>query len=263
MAELKCSMRIKVLAVIFLSSLLGVSCSGKGDTPPGFYRVSRVIDGDTIELAGGSRVRYIGVNTPETTVKKGREWIYSPRPFALEALSFNRSILGTGKITLEFDEQKKDTYGRILAYVRNEQGQFVNEELIGAGLAYVYTFYPNTKYVRSLSLAQEQAVNDEKGIWLDARRMLEREEGRGMVVEGVVNSVEPAGRYLIFRVAGPDDNMFRGLFPLRNLPMFEELGIDPFEHYKGKRVVFTGISRGGSSFYIDNPYQIRGTGSGS
>ncbi len=86
------------------------------------FVVSRVIDGDTIELADGITIRYIGVNTPEVG-----------QPGAEEATEANRALVEGKKVRLEYDVQKQDKYGRTLAYVYLEDGTFVNAELVKNG----------------------------------------------------------------------------------------------------------------------------------
>lgn len=105
------------------------------------YQVARVIDGDTIKLSNGDRVRYIGINTPETKhPRKGVEY------FGPEASAFNKKLVGGKKVRLEFDVQRRDRYGRLLAYVYLLDGTFVNLELVRQGFAQVSTFPPNVKH---------------------------------------------------------------------------------------------------------------------
>lgn len=122
--------------------------------------VSRVIDGDTIVLSGGERVRYIGVNTPEIHhLQKGVEY-YGP-----EAANFNRKLVSGKKVRLEFDEEKFDKYGRTLAYVYLEDGTFVNAELVRQGYARTMTIQPNTKYADLFKRLQEEARTKKLGLW--------------------------------------------------------------------------------------------------
>ena len=88
-----------------------------------FYLVTKVIDGDTVELSSGEKLRYIGIDTPE---KK--------EPFYSEAKNYNRRLLEGKKIKIELDVQENDKYGRLLGYVYVD-GIFVNAEMLKAGLA--------------------------------------------------------------------------------------------------------------------------------
>ena len=132
-----------LLHLLFLVLTLLYGCSSGASVNDGFYNINRIIDGDTIELSNGSKVRYIGINTPETRKKISGEWIFSPERFSVKAKNFNDALLSDRKIKLVLDKEKTDTYGRMLAYVYLENGKMVNAELIKNGLATVYTFYPN------------------------------------------------------------------------------------------------------------------------
>ena len=118
------------------------------------FFVSRIIDGDTIELANGITIRYIGVNTPEVG-----------QPGAEEATEANRALVEGKKLRLEYDVQKQDKYGRTLAYVYLEDGTFVNAELVRMGYAQVSTYPPNVKYVDTFIEYQWEALTAKRGMW--------------------------------------------------------------------------------------------------
>src|SRR3954467_6321127 len=106
-------------------ALLG-SDGGAGGSEGGVVRVQRVVDGDTIVLAGGERVRYIGVDTPES-VKPGTP----VQCFAKAASHFNARLVEGKRVRLRYDAEHQDRYGRTLAYVyREADGLFVNAELV-------------------------------------------------------------------------------------------------------------------------------------
>ncbi|MFH0772314.1 MAG: thermonuclease family protein [Candidatus Omnitrophota bacterium] len=115
--------------------------------------VRRVIDGDTIVLANGERVRYIGIDTPE----KGR-------PYYWEATKENERLVSGKKVELEFDTSREDKYGRTLAYVRID-GSFVNAELVKNGYAMMFTFPPNVRYAKMFLALQQEAIRDKRGLW--------------------------------------------------------------------------------------------------
>ncbi|MBI2069362.1 MAG: thermonuclease family protein [Elusimicrobia bacterium] len=116
--------------------------------------VREAIDGDTIILSDGTRVRYIGVDTPE-----------KDRPYYQEATDFNRSMVAGRKIRLEYDIEKTDAYGRHLAYVYLKDGTFVNAELLKQGYAYVYTIPPNLKHTEQFVKFQRRAREEKAGLW--------------------------------------------------------------------------------------------------
>jgi len=128
----------------------------------GTYRVERVVDGDTLLLANGARVRLQGVDTPET-VKPN----HPVEPFGPEATEFTRRFVagGNGTVRLQFDRERLDKYGRFLAYVWVGD-RMLNEELVRAGLAtaelgYRYSSAMKTRFRR----AEEEAKDAARGIW--------------------------------------------------------------------------------------------------
>ena len=125
-------------------------------------RVTRVIDGDTIEVRIGRRrdeVRYIGVDTPETVKPGTPVQCYGPR-----ASSFNHGLLEGRRVRLVLGAERRDVYGRLLAYVHLGR-LFVNAELVRRGLARTLTIPPNDLHAplfRSLELA---AGRRGAGLW--------------------------------------------------------------------------------------------------
>lgn len=129
-------------------------------------RVARVIDGDTIELETGEKVRYIGVDTPETK--------HPSKPvqcFGREAAQKNKELVEGKEVLLEKDVSETDRYGRLLRYIylpnpeATDEAIFVNELLIEQGFAQVITYPPDVKYHTLLLQAQKQAQSEEKGLW--------------------------------------------------------------------------------------------------
>lgn len=125
-----------------------------------FYKVARVVDGDTIQLDNGEKVRYIGVDTPETKhPRKPVEY------FGKEASAKNKNLVGGKKVRLEFDVQKRDRYRRLLAYVYLDDGTFVNAELVSLGYAKVWTIPPNVRYQELFIQLQREAQKAKRGLW--------------------------------------------------------------------------------------------------
>jgi len=129
----------------------------------GPYTVTRVVDGDTIVVSykgTEEKVRLIGVDTPESVSPDASK----NTPYGKIASDFTTSQLTNQKITLEFDVQTRDKYGRLLSYVYLD-GQMFNKILLQTGHAAVATFPPNVKYVEDF-LALEKAAQAQKvGIW--------------------------------------------------------------------------------------------------
>lgn len=127
--------------------------------------VSRVVDGDTVEIDpavnGYSEVRLIGVDTPET--KDPSEGV---EPYGPESSNYATSVLEGEEVELEFDEEREDQYGRLLAYVylAGDEDMF-NAELVEGGYAQAYTVDPNARYEERFASFQEDARDAEIGIW--------------------------------------------------------------------------------------------------
>ncbi len=130
-----------------------------------WHRVKAVIDGDTLLLADNRFVRYIGINSPEIAHKDK-----PGEPFGEAATRHNIKLIGSGRVQLEVDRQKYDHYGRLLAYVYNEQGVMVNRAMIAAGMAYCLYKKPNLRYTEDLLDTQRKAMNAAMGIWMKLGR---------------------------------------------------------------------------------------------
>lgn len=124
------------------------------------YRVRWVVDGDTIVLAEGHNVRYIGINAPELARDD-----HMGESYAEEAKRFNARMVMQKKVQLEFDIEPNDRFQRRLAYVFLKDGTFVNAELLSQGYAYLLYIRPNVKYLDVLLAAQRAAMSAKRGIW--------------------------------------------------------------------------------------------------
>ena len=118
-----------------------------------------MIDGDTIELEGGERVRLIGVNTPETVDPR--------RPverFGKEASAFTRRLAEGKAVRLEYDSETRDPYGRTLAYIYLPDGTLLNAEIIRQGYGFAYTRFAYRREQEFVGLERE-AREQERGLW--------------------------------------------------------------------------------------------------
>jgi len=119
-------------------------------------RVTQVIDGDTITIEGGYRVRYIGIDTPETYPKI--------EDFGVEAWQANRQLVEGKVVRLERDISETDKYGRLLRYVYVDD-IFVNAELVIQGLAQAKAYPPDIKYQGYLEKLEMAARQASRGMW--------------------------------------------------------------------------------------------------
>lgn len=128
-------------------------------------RVTNVVDGDTIRI-GEERIRLIGVDTPETR-KPGTP----VQCFGKKATAFAKRLVAGRAVTLELDVERRDRYGRLLAYVRRkEDGLFLNAELVARGYAQVLTVPPNVRYAERFLELQRRARDRGLGLWRECAR---------------------------------------------------------------------------------------------
>ncbi len=135
-----------------------------GSVAPGYYRVIRFDDGDTItiDMNGKSeKIRFVGVDTPETQ---------DPRKpvqcFGHAASEFTKNLVGNNPVRLESDElsSNRDRYNRLLRYVYLPDGQLVQAEIIREGYGFAYLSFPFTKSEEFRALATQARIEN-KGLW--------------------------------------------------------------------------------------------------
>ncbi len=118
-----------------------------------------MVDGDTIEIEGGKKVRYIGINTPELHhPQKGVEC------FGQEAYERNKFLVEGKTVSLQKDVSETDRYGRLLRYVWIEN-TLVNESLVADGYAFASSFPPDVLLQKHFTAAQALARENKKGLW--------------------------------------------------------------------------------------------------
>lgn len=221
----------------------------------------RVIDGDTIELGNGQDVRYIGIDCPELEKNTPSGWREVHEPFADEAKKLNEELVLGKPVRLEFDVQKKDKYNRLLAYCFVKKGQkevFVQSELLEKGLAYLYTFPPNIKYVDVLVASLQEAKKKKVGIWSldlnidskDASKFL----GERKMISGKIKKTRSTAKTIRLVMDGLLVVIFKN-----ELGLFQKAGIDPAQFYKGRTVKVFGLIKeyqGEPEIIVSNPWQI-------
>ncbi len=125
-----------------------------------WFTVARAVDGDTVELADGTKVRYVGVNTPETHhPTKGVQC------YGKEAAAYNQTLVAGKKVRLAKDVSETDRYGRLLRFVYLEDGTFVNRLLLEQGYAEVMTYPPDVAKSKEFLAVQSQAREAKRGLW--------------------------------------------------------------------------------------------------
>jgi micrococcal nuclease len=155
---------VVVLAVVIAASQLA-SCDSEDRLLPPGERVDvvldRVVDGDTARFIIDGRsesVRYIGIDTPEVSGPG------SPECYGEEATRFNVSRLAGGSIQLEGDQEERDRYGRLLAYVYVDGG-LLNAEILERGYGETLTIPPNDYLSSEFERLADDAESNRRGKW--------------------------------------------------------------------------------------------------
>ncbi len=151
------------IILTFLPFYLFVFLTGvKAGSQPGYIKVfiKKVIDGDTVVLGNGERLRYAGINTLELHTLEG-----IPQPFAREAYELNKKLVEGKYLYLKLSKRKRDRHGRLLGELYFENGTSVSEILVKKGLALVCKYKGNQDlYFKYLPL-QREALKKRIGIF--------------------------------------------------------------------------------------------------
>ncbi|HUC01196.1 MAG TPA: thermonuclease family protein [Solirubrobacterales bacterium] len=150
------------LAVVLLRPWEELRDDGEGGPAAARAYVVRVVDGDTVEARFGGRVedvRLIGVDTPETVKPDTPVQCFGPR-----ASRFTHRRLEHRRVRLVFGVERRDVYGRLLAYVYLGP-LFINAELVRRGLARTLAIAPNTRFASQFRRLELRAARAGRGLW--------------------------------------------------------------------------------------------------
>lgn len=140
-----------------LPLLLLAACGSGSPCGPTSAHVARVVDGDTIELASGEKIRYLMVDTPESTTEI--------ECYGENAKQFNSDLVNDKDIELRYDVECEDRFGRLLAYV-TVGGVEVNTLLVERGFGCVLHIPPDgDDRVDEFKALEDQAKAAMKGLW--------------------------------------------------------------------------------------------------
>jgi micrococcal nuclease len=162
------------LVLLVLSLFFSLFCLAQES-----HIVKRVVDGDTLLLANGERVRLIGVDTPEAHVSKKlyadaqrtQRDIETIQALGKKASAFTKRMAEGKHVLLKYDQANshighRDRYGRILAYVYLQDGTFLNAEIIRQGYGNAYTKYPFA-HMEEFRRYEREARESQRGLWAD------------------------------------------------------------------------------------------------
>jgi micrococcal nuclease len=223
------------MGAVALSLMVGpaFACEGLRDGPKG--TVSQIVDGDTLLLDNGMVVRLIGIQAPHLAL--GREGLADwpmgdASKAALETIALHRAVL------LRYGGEEKDRYGRLLAqvYLTGDDAGWVQQKMLQAGMARVYSFADNRACLPELFAAEAVARAASIGIWADQYYTVRRADrpdlllplsGHFELVEGrVLKSERTSGRvYLNFGRYYKED--FTAVIDVKALKLFAAEGLDP------------------------------------
>ncbi|MCA9332749.1 thermonuclease family protein, partial [Candidatus Saccharibacteria bacterium] len=159
--------RTYVLVILFASTLflyfVGAKLNINADITTNTYQVTKVDDGDTIEVLMNGKtetIRFIGIDTPE---------VHDPRKpvqcFGIAASNFTKSRLENKRVRLESDplSTNRDRYNRLLRYIYVED-LLLNAEIVQEGYGFANLGFPFTKS-EEFEKFQKQAKEQQKGLW--------------------------------------------------------------------------------------------------
>ncbi|MFH0739018.1 MAG: thermonuclease family protein [Candidatus Omnitrophota bacterium] len=135
--------------------------------------VKRAVDGDTLQLESGERVRLIGIDTPEMheseklqrDAARTKQDQTTIQKLGRRSYEFTKNLVEGKRVSLEFDVEKYDRYKRLLAYVYLKDGTFVNARIVEEGYASLMTYPPNVKYADLFLRLYQQARENRRGLW--------------------------------------------------------------------------------------------------
>jgi micrococcal nuclease len=229
----------RLLVTSFLLAMPGAqpafsqACDDLQPGPSG--RVVAVSDGDTIDLDTGLTVRLVGIQAPKLPL--GREG-FEAWPLGEEAKALIGELTLGETVTLFYGGESRDRHGRGLAHVlvAGEQPVWVQQEMLRAGLARVYSFPDNRSCLDQLLAAEAQGRADRRGIWRDPfyairdasrpDQMLDREGGYELV-EGRVVNADRVGDRVFLNFGRNWDQDFTVVVESSGVRVFEKAGIDP------------------------------------
>jgi endonuclease YncB( thermonuclease family) len=239
----------------------GAAAAPKTTMPtPSTGVVARVIDGDTLVLAGGASVRLVGIQAPKLPL--GRPG-FTPWPLAAEAKAMLARLTVGKELRLRYGGQRIDRYRRLLAHLHDSGGRWIQGAMLEAGLARVYTFRDNVWRAGRMLGLERAARAARRGIWAERFYRIRtpdetsRDIGSFQIVEGrVVGAAVVRGR--LFINFGRDWRRdFTATVAPRQVRGFAKAGLTP-ARLAGRLVRVRGWLRAinGPSISLTHPAQI-------
>jgi micrococcal nuclease len=222
------------------------------------YEVEKVIDGDTIIVKNGGKVRLLGINAPEIA-----HYEQATEPYGQEAHRRLQELLSHKRVYLEFDQRRRDRYGRLLAHVTREDGTPVNAILLQEGLARALFLQPNMQHLQRYYAIESAAQRAKRGIWsLADYRVRPAQQAtectkRFCRLQGEVTKIEKGRHTTYLTLSGKVQLAIHHEY----LPQFQAAGVD-IARLEGRHLTVRGWvgERSGNPYLrLEHPYQIEGT----
>ncbi|MEA1979788.1 MAG: thermonuclease family protein [candidate division Zixibacteria bacterium] len=201
---------ILIVLIVFLVIVRCYEEVGFDKSPQDRFIITKVIDGDTVELKGGDKLRLLGIDTPE------KNQLYYDSAKAL----LSRNVLGK-ESEIKFAVRRRDKYGRLLGFLYVDS-IFINQMMIDSGMAHLYLFKDNdlqSEEFQKMLDAQRNVLNKDMGIW----SVKYHKEDYYINLSGSLrfhrpgcNSIRNANENKIRRFNSRENAMYLGLSPCRN-----------------------------------------------
>ncbi len=223
-------------------------------------RVERIVDGDTLLLQDRREVRLVGIQAPKLPLGRRN---FVPWPLAEDAKAALERLAGGKTLTLSYGGAPKDRYGRLLAHLTDENGRFLQAEMLRVGMARLYSFADNRSRLDELYAAEREARAAGRGIWSHPYYRIRAPDGLAgdldsfQLVEGVVLRVGASGGRVFLNFGADPKTDFTAVIQPGSTKAFAVVGLEPTS-LANRRVRVRGWieNRNGPSIQITHPEQI-------
>jgi len=224
--------------------------------------INEIIDGDTYKTSSGETIRVLGVDCPEIDGEKKKG-----KYFAFKAKEFAENKILDKKVKLEFDSEKKDKYGRLLAYIYlGDKGMF-NLHLLQEGYANLMIISPNRRYEEKFKKAVKNARSNKNGVWSKMKYYQNKIEviswenaasyvNEIVIVKGEIKSTYSSDKVTYLNFSEKYIKDFTVVIFNEDLIKFD---YNPAEYLEGKEVKVLGkieLYKNAPEIVLDKPYNI-------
>ncbi len=224
-------------------------------------KVQSVIDGDTLLLENGRELRLVGIQAPKLPLGRAG---FKPWPLAEESKSYLAHLVENKELKIFFGQAAQDRHGRILGHAYLPDGGWVQQDMLRAGLARVYTFADNRALAAELLSAEREARKKNAGIWADEYYAIRKADRIGredydsfQLVEGVVRDVAEVKKVFYLNFGADWKSDFTAQIPFSARKLFSAAKIKP-KDLKGKPVRVRGwvYFKNGAMIDLTHPEQL-------